>query len=85
MSPAEVTIDDIQTATGGLLALLRCIYDVSTEIPYVHPDGSRDKAAEQLNSLIILARDEAERIDERIDLCIAGQKAQRVTGGQRNG
>jgi hypothetical protein len=85
MSAAEVTVDDIQTATGGLLALLRCIYEVSTEIQYVHPDGSRDKAAEQLNSLIILARDEAERIDESVGLCITVQKTQRMTGGQRNG
>lgn len=85
MSAADVCIDDIQTATGGLLALLRCIYDVSTEIQYVHPDGSRDKAAEQLNSLIILARDEAERIDESIELCITAQKTRRMVGGQRNG
>jgi hypothetical protein len=85
MSAAEVTVDDIQTATGGLLALLRCIYEVSTEIQYVRPDGSRCKSAEQLNNLIILARDEAERIDESVGLCITARKTQRMTGGQRHG
>lgn len=69
------TLDDIATATNGLHALLRCVYEVSTTIQYLRPDGSRCDAAEQLNSLIILARDEAERIDQAVDQCINGGRA----------
>jgi hypothetical protein len=87
MSAAVATLDDVQVATGGLYALLCCIYDVSTSIQYLRPDGTRDKAAEQLNSLIILARDEAERIDLSIEQCFAAEcvRAKRMVGGERNG
>lgn len=77
-------IYDIQTATGGLHALLRCIYEVSTGIQYRLPDGRRDNTAEELSHLIILARDEAERIDRAVDECIEAQAA-RTGGGQRHG
>lgn len=69
----SVTVDDIHTATGGLRALLCCIYEVSTTIQYRKPDGTRDLNAEQLNHLIILARDEAERIDQLVEDCINGR------------
>lgn len=41
MSVTYNDLDDVHTATGCLHALLRCIYEVSTEIQYVRPDGSR--------------------------------------------
>lgn len=68
------TIDDIQVMTGCLHALLQAVHDVSTEIQYMRPDGSRDPAAEQLNRLIILARDEAKRIDAAVEECNRSRK-----------
>jgi hypothetical protein len=76
MRKAAVTMDDIHTATGCLHALLRCIYEVSTGIQYKLPDGRDDVVANQLSSLIILARDEAERIDHSVEICISGGRAQ---------
>ena len=70
-----MTIDDIQTATGCLHALLVSVYDASTEIQYLFPNGLRDPSAERLNRLIILARDEAERIDQQVEAYIDSQKA----------
>ncbi|GLR49908.1 hypothetical protein KYK30_30090 [Shinella yambaruensis] len=72
---ATIEIDDIQTATGCLHALLESVYEVSTEIQYQLPDGSRDRSAERLNSLIILARDEAERMDQQVEAYIDSEKA----------
>lgn len=74
-------IYDIQTSTGGLYALLRCIYEVSTGIQFHLPDGRRDEVAEELSHLIILARDEAGRIDRAVDECIEARAA-RTAGGQ---
>jgi hypothetical protein len=64
------TIDDIQTATGCLHALLVSVYETSTEIQFRLPDGRRDDSAERLSALIILARDEAQRIDQRVEAYI---------------
>jgi hypothetical protein len=66
----EDTIDDIQTATGCLHALLVSVYEISTEIQFRLPDGRRDNSAERLSALIILARDEAHRIDQRVETYI---------------
>lgn len=68
-------IDDIQVATGCLHALLEAVYDASTGIQYVLPDGRQDQVAQQLNSLIIIARDEAKRIDQKIEAYIDAGKA----------
>lgn len=67
---AKDTIDDIQTATGCLHALLVSVYETSTEIQFRFPDGRRDNSAERLSALIILARDEAQRIDQRVETYI---------------
>lgn len=72
---ATIEIDDIQTAAGCLHALLVSVYEVSTEIQYLLPDGSRDLSAERLNRLIIQARDEAERIDQQVEVYIESEKA----------
>lgn len=85
MSVVYNDLDDVHTATGGLHALLRCIYEVSTGIQYRLPDGSHDNTAEELNHLIILARDECERIDEAVEHCISHRDTRRMTGGDRNG
>jgi hypothetical protein len=77
---AAIEIDDIQTAAGCLHALLVSVYEVSTEIQYLLPDGSRDLSAERLNRLIILARDEAERIDQQVEAYIDDEKAKRGAG-----
>lgn len=63
------TLCDIQTMVGCLHTLLEVVYEASTEIQYLRPDGSRDANAERLNCLIILARDEAERIDDAVERC----------------
>jgi hypothetical protein len=70
----QITIDDIQTATGCLRDLLAVVYELTTEIQYLLPDGSRDRTAERLSSLAIIARDEAERIDQKVEAYIDASK-----------
>ncbi|KQV39186.1 hypothetical protein ASE37_21815 [Rhizobium sp. Root268] len=69
-------IDDIQTAASCLHALLDAVYAASTEIQYRLPDGGKDRAAERLSSLLIIARDEAERIEQRIEAYIDAARAE---------
>lgn len=71
---AHALLNDLHTATGNLHVLLSVLYEVGTDIQYLLPTGERDQAAERVSALTILARDEAERIDEAVGNAITADK-----------
>jgi hypothetical protein len=65
-------LNDLHTQSGGLHHLLHMLYEASTELDYGSAQPGAAAAANRVNSLIILARDEAERLDANIGRCIEG-------------
>jgi hypothetical protein len=54
---------------------LSVLYEFATDLQYVLPNGERDRTAERVAALSVLARDEAARIDEAVDQCLNARKA----------
>jgi hypothetical protein len=85
-----LSLNDLHTQSGGLHALLWALYEASCGLDYASDNAPAVAAANRVNSLIILARDEAERLGANIEECIVAQKRERgapvrMTGGGRNG
>jgi hypothetical protein len=73
MSVAD--INDLHTQSGGLHALLYMLYEASCDLDYASDNAPAVAAANRVNSLIILARDEAERLDVGIGECCKGKSS----------
>lgn len=71
---SKLTLDDVHTQSGGLHSLLYMLYEASCDLDYTSAKPGATDAANRVNHLIILARDEAERLDAAIDECITNQK-----------
>src|SRR6185312_12108629 len=70
-------LNDLHTQSGGLHALLWALYEASNDLDY-SPTSPAFAAACRLNNLLILARDEAERLDANIGACITSQKREQL-------
>lgn len=73
---SKLTLDDVHTQSGGLHSLLYMLYEASCDLDYTSAKPGATDAANRVNHLIILARDEAERLDAAIDECITNEKAE---------
>ncbi|TPM25685.1 hypothetical protein [Mesorhizobium sp. B2-3-4] len=67
-------LNDLHTQSNGLHALLYMLYEASCDLDYASDNAPAVVAANRVNSLIILARDEAERLDAGIGQCIEGRR-----------
>jgi hypothetical protein len=70
-------LNDLQTQSGGLHALLHMLYEASCDLDYASDNAPAVTAANRVNHLIILARDEAGRIDAAVGECIAADRQER--------
>jgi hypothetical protein len=68
-------LNDLHTQSFNLHQLLAVLYEQATELQFVLSSGERDTTAERVASLLILARDEAERLDGAIGECLSARKA----------
>lgn len=67
-------LNDLQTQSGGLHALLHMLYEASCDLDYASDNAPAVAAANRVNHLIILARDEAERLDAAVGECITADR-----------
>jgi hypothetical protein len=72
---SKLTLSDVQTQSGGLHSLLYMLYEASCDLDYTSEKPGATDAANRVNHLIILARDEAERLDTAIGECIDNENA----------
>jgi hypothetical protein len=71
-------LNDLHTQSGGLHALLWMLYEASCDLDYASDNAPAVAAANRVNHLIILARDEAERLGANIGACITSQKREQL-------
>jgi hypothetical protein len=71
-------LNDLHTQSGGLHALLWMLYEASCDLDYASDNAPAVAAANRVSHLIILARDEAERLGTNIGACITTQKREQL-------